>query len=365
MESAKIDKEDVSDGIGCDAAQDGATNENCFSASVDVDALLAEATKLAEEEKILAAGRVLSKVKDTQELSESHRKIAEYADDCEKSIADLRIDPIGGGWKYHGKTAGSFKEETKDGVSVKGLFLPSTVYYKVGEKCQLDIRIETPIAESLLIPLLSVLNETELFTEWIPSWKTPRIGFRSVEDLQKRGLASRIIRIVTDTPWPLTARELFLDILAIDDIDQGGFCGIKLRSLKKDHDEPGIPAPNPEFTPVKFDGIFLFEACSPNHPSLEDAQEMVDAIGESMILLTFKMCTKPNISVIPQDLINFVIKTVLGRVWVKFLTVAQRVKDGDMSKHEDAIQTNREFYDWMEGRIQQMLKDLKSEDIKK
>mmetsp|Transcript_9288 Transcript_9288/g.14302 ORF Transcript_9288/g.14302 Transcript_9288/m.14302 type:complete len:363 (-) Transcript_9288:113-1201(-) len=356
--------EEHANGMQDKTSEDGVPKEG-YATSLDDNALLDESTKLAGEEKILAAGRLLPKVTDKELLSESHQKILKHAGDCEKSIDDLRVDPSGGGWEYLGKTAGSFTKEKEDGVLVGGLFLPSTVYYKIGESCQLDLRIETPIAESLLIPLLSVLNETDLFTEWIPSWKTPRLGFRSVETVQKAGLASRIIRVITDTPWPLASRELFLNILAIDDIDHDGFCGIKLRSLPKDHNEPGVPPPVPEFTPVNFDGIFLFEACPSNHQLLDDAQEMVDAIDEAMILVTFKMCSKANIKFLPQDLINFVIKTVIGRIWVKLLTVAQRVKDGEMPQHKAAIENKREFYEWMEGRIRQMLQYLKSKEVSK
>ena len=48
------------------------------------------------------------------------------------------------------------------------------VYYQVGKDTnKLFCRIESSIESSLLVPLLSVFNESSLYQEWMPSWKKP------------------------------------------------------------------------------------------------------------------------------------------------------------------------------------------------
>jgi len=337
--------------------------------------LLDEATQLAAEEKVLASARVLSKIiemegkKDDNSnisssiLKEEHHCIMKRAKDCESTIADLRTttaddsSPEGAGWTKLGQTAGT---------SEKNLFLPSMVYYKVGNGSKLTCRMETPIAESLLIPLLSVLNETDLFTEWLPSWNTPRIGIRTVKELTKTGLASRKLQIITDSPWPMNPRELLMDVMAVDDIDHGGYCAVRLSNIPEEERKvnPAIPPPDPTCVPVTFEGIFLFEACPANYSTVVENPQLVKHMphDEPLLLVTFKMWNDPQLSALPPSIINFVTKNVIGRMWEVFLRIAEKVKDGVMPKHKEAIALHPGFYAWMEGRIQKMLQQLKEEE---
>jgi hypothetical protein len=59
-----------------------------------------------------------------------------------------------------------------------------TIYYKIEEGSRLTCRIESPIPSSHLVPLLSVLNESGLYQEWIPTFRRPfKLGVTSSKQL--------------------------------------------------------------------------------------------------------------------------------------------------------------------------------------
>mmetsp|Transcript_30543 Transcript_30543/g.34831 ORF Transcript_30543/g.34831 Transcript_30543/m.34831 type:complete len:406 (-) Transcript_30543:123-1340(-) len=330
----------------------GVNDKNDDDTAALLLSLLDEATQLAAEEKILASARVLSKIIEMEGdgnsiLREEHHRILKRAKDCESSIADLRTtttsEDTSGGWTKLGQTAGTSKNN---------LFLPSTIYYKLADGSKLTCRIETPIAESLLIPLLSVLNETDLYTEWLPSWTMPRMGIRSVKELSKTGLASRKLQIIWVAPWPIQARELIMNVMAVDDIDHNGYCAVRLSSIPIEEQQMDNIKPDPNCVALTFEGTFLFEACQ-----MKDS-----SVDEPLLLVTLKMRSDPHCSVVPKSVQNFATKTVIGMMWESFLRIAEKVKDGQMPNHTKAIELHPEFYEWMEGRIQQMLQQLKKEE---
>jgi hypothetical protein len=72
------------------------------------------------------------------------------------------------------------------------------IYYKCDDERTLSVRVETVIARDLLVPLLSVLNESELYSEWLPRWTTPtRLGVRSSEKVAQVGRCSQLVVIGT------------------------------------------------------------------------------------------------------------------------------------------------------------------------
>ena len=53
-------------------------------------------------------------------------------------------------------------------------------YYRVDRKTgsKLNARVESPIVAEMLVPFLSVLNESELYASWLPNWSVPRFRVR-------------------------------------------------------------------------------------------------------------------------------------------------------------------------------------------
>ena len=108
-----------------------------------------------------------------------------------------------------------------------------SVYYwtdrETGSK--LTARIESPITQDMLVPLLSVLNESELYSSWLPNWTVPRFRVRKSIKLTQRGRVSQVIVVTVDLPWPFSSREAVLDACGVDDIDENGDICVLVRAL--------------------------------------------------------------------------------------------------------------------------------------
>lgn len=252
-----------------------------------------EADRRAAEEQLFGAARLLRTVQDKSLLSHTrHQQLLALDQDVQSAVSDL-LEPVvvGGpdGWKRQSESHG--KRDT-------------LIYYQVDDDARLTCRMETPIEQSLLVPLLSVLNESELYPEWIPAWRMPRIGFESVDVLEKSGRANQILQVVTNSPWPFCPREVIIQATALDDIDAQGFIAVRLRTL-----EAGgvVPPPSKHVERVDFDGAFLFRACPNDHPVM---RKSVTTYQEDPILVTFKMYVDPKMKGIPTSIVNFVTRTV-------------------------------------------------------
>lgn len=303
-----------------------------------VQRIIATAEDHVHEERLLRAADELSKVPRNR-LTQRHHEILETAADLEDSIADLISDPNKDAtWKKQGETHGK-----RDAL----------IYYKVDEQARLTCRIDTAIEASLLVPILSVLNESGLYATWIPSWTIPKIGIASSDLLEQSGRGTQTIRIVTNVPWPYSKREALFKAIAVDEIDKRGFIAIRLTS-----DIPtggAVPPPNPAVAErIDFEGSMLMRHCPCDHELLLKSEHVY---REPVILLSFKMFVDPRMTGIPTSLINFVTRTVVGTIWAMFLSVAEDVRSGKRTQHEQAIAEKKDFYDWMAARIGVLLEN--------
>ena len=99
-----------------------------------------------------------------------------------------------------------------------------SIYYRMDEETQtkLTARIESPIRKDMLVPFLSVLNESELYKSWLPNWTMPRLRVRRSDKLSQTGRCSQVVLVTVDLPWPFSSRECVLDAWGVDDIDASG-----------------------------------------------------------------------------------------------------------------------------------------------
>jgi hypothetical protein len=294
---------------------------------------------LAKEEQVFGAARLLRRVSDVSLLTVEHKALLNLAQDVEDAIQDL-VGDVPPGWKRQSEVHG--KHDT-------------LIHYIVDEDARLTCRLETLIEPSLLVPFLSVLNESELYPDWIPSWKVPRMGFDSVQILDKQNRANQILQVVTVSPWPFSNREVIIQATALDDIDAQGFIGIRLNTL-----DGGdvVPPATPGVERVDFDGAFLFRACPADHPVLLKSTKQYD---DEPILVTFKMYVDAKMRGLPTWVINFITRNAVGQIWSTLLKVAEDVRDGKRPNHKSRIDAQAEFYGWVQSRIDAMFAKLRQD----
>ena len=316
------------------------------------DVLLQQADELFQEEQLLAAARLIRQVKDVSKFKDVHLRILANAQICEHAVRDLLSEPSKDhGWFKQGENHGTYE---------------TTIYYKVESGARLTCRNESPIPASLLVPLLSVLNESNLYHTWIPSWKTPiKLGVRNSQQLVHDTRGHQIIQIQCDVPWPITPREVLMDVIAIDDIEERGFIIAKMRTLDSTMTLPEgfeIPPVQANMERIDFDGAVLFRPCPTDHPNYAAARQKTT---EDLILLQFTMFFDAHLSMVPTSMINFVTRTVIGYIWNMLLHVAEQVRDGKRKEHGAAIAEKADFYRWLKERTEFMMQDVQQKSQQK
>jgi hypothetical protein len=257
------------------------------------------------------------------------------------------------------------EEWTKQGES-HGLY-DFTIYYKIEDGARLTCRIESPIPPSLLVPLLSVLNESALYHTWIPSWQTPfKLGVQESNQLLHDSRGHQVIQVSVSVPWPMKPREALFSVQAVDEIDSNGFIIAKMTSIG-DTEEGEIvksslpsnfkvPEPAQGMKRCDFGGIVLFRRCPADHPNYEATRRKFPE-GD-LILTQFMMSFDAKMTMIPKSAINFVTRTALGVIWNMLLTVAGQVRDGSREDHCNMIVQKADFYKWVEERCKYILGEV-------
>jgi hypothetical protein len=340
--------------------------------------MLERAREHMKNDQVLAAARLMKHVGDVSSEEDMlfQEEVVHKAGLIQGVIDDLLANPEA---STNGDDGVSSDEDKwiKMGESHDGK-RDTVMYYKLTEDLQLKCRLETPIESSLLVPLLSVLNETDLFMTWMPSWNYPSVGLDAVNKLTQMGRTEQVIQFISRVPWPFPGRDVIVQTYACDDIDDlegrtTGTIAVSLSSLEegvikkstvagehyKDAEDLPVP-PCPEgLKRAEFDGGLLIRQCPPDHASLQHSTIEYPP-GEHLILVGFSMRIDGKISpMFPSWIINFVISSVITHMWSMFLRVAEEIRSGSRPEHAEAIARKRgEIYDWVDKRIEDMFAQL-------
>ena len=248
---------------------------NRASASFTDDELLRLAEQRFEEEKLLEAYRLLQTVSDPGLLELRQDAILLAGAHTKAVISDLLEAPGGSasGWTKQNSEPGGHRD--------------TAIYYKVDtDTARLDCRLETPIGTDLLIPLISVLNESDLYHTWVPRWNAPKIGVRSSRQIYKIGRVNQILQIICDVPWPLSAREVIMKTQVVDEIDENGYFAVILRGVSTDDsDRLIIPSPDPDIERIDFEGALMVRPC----PKGRALTTISPRNNDPLVLVSFKM----------------------------------------------------------------------------
>ena len=293
-----------------------------------------EEDKEKEKERLVAY--VLQKAKQSESFMDMLREDAEKdaSWETQKSLS-------------FSLTSSSFTSSQKSREQTK-------IYYKTIENdTKLIVRVDQSIKRDMLVPVLATLNESQLYASWLPSWTMPKLKFSRTEKLDQRGRCSQLLLVTVECPWPFSTREVVLDALAFDDIDESGVVAVLLNSCDCEDDER-VPAIDHKFgqcTRVDFHGGFLFRAI----PSEGDAWKKAREIHGDEMIVSFIFNIDPKISYVPVSIIQFVTRTVIGTLWAMFMKIANKVKNGEMKEHAKAIESKRlVLYDWVDERVKIM-----------
>ncbi|CAB9507031.1 expressed unknown protein [Seminavis robusta] len=316
--------------------------------------LIQEAEKNAQNDQLLAAARKLrlalggasdSSTIDRSSLKLSHRKLLDVADRLEATILDLSSPPDPNIWTKQG--------EVHDGKH------DMLVYYKLDQQRRLTSRIEFLIDKELLVPILAVLVETELYNTWVPSWRFPPVGVRHVRKIAQTGRTNQVIHADVDIPWK---RDVIISSIGVEDVEEHGLLGIHL-GPKPEGEELGesgqrVPYPEKGVVRVDFEACFVFQKCPANHPCLIHNAQLQDSASNDVILVGFSMFADAKISsLFPQWIVNFIVRVAMVRLFRIFIGVAEEIHAGRRPDHTAAIhKRSGEIYDWIEERVNTMLK---------
>ena len=309
--------------------------------------LYSQALESEKDDRLLEAARILQNLKledgcESQYFTKEHEEILKRANRCENILKELRSKP-NPSWN-----------KIKDSYNHQDL----TVHFKVVKKTNVCCRIESVIDKSLLCPLLSVLNETELYNTWLPSWDIPKFKIRRSTKLHQRGRVSQILLLSVDLPWPVKPREVIIDAVAFDDIDANGEICIMLEGINDALNEyiPAMPEHN--HIRIVFKGGFLFRkySSSRNQNGSLSSESDVDNDNDNLIQVSFFITYDTIYFQIPEALLNFLLRVAAAKMWKKFLRVAEDIRDGKRPQHMDIIESKRStLYDWVDQRVEMLL----------
>jgi hypothetical protein len=328
----------------------------------------ARAKRLASDDRLLDAARAwratsTDAAATTSEVEvdtdDALASIVRTASDAERWIAQLKEPATSAcGWLRQRSTlASSLALLSSNAAASNAKRARTRIYYKCETAQTLAVRIETVITRDLLVPLLSCLNESELYASWLPKWTTPtRLGVRESVKVDQVGRCSQLVVITCDCPWPLETRQVVLNAVAFDDIETLGDIGVLLQTRDCMDDDRVPPKPHDEdVTRIDVDGGFLFRRVPDGWANAEGEDPCAD-VGEDDILVSFGYTVDPKLEYIPNWLLNFIVRTVIGTLWGAFIQVAEDVRDGKRPEHASVIQEKRQtLYDWVDARVARML----------
>lgn len=299
---------------------------------------LAQAEQYLKEDRLIDALLEFRKVQDANLLSASHKEgifKGEYIEEVYQKLES----PASEGWSKQGESHGH-----RDFITC----------YKVENGGKLWCRIESVIEASLYVPLLAVLNETDLYEAWFPKWSFPHLGIRQSKKIKQAGRVEQLVQLTVDLPFPLNKREVMFWGFADDDSASRRRTAAKLLNVDENFEYHDIPPTDKGVTRMDFVADFLFRQCPDDHPALQKSKTKYPE-GEKKILATFVLFCDPKIGWVPQFFQNFCTRTAIGTVWRMLLGIAEDVREGKRKEHADLIVSKREeLYDWVEERAEAM-----------
>ncbi|KAL8438099.1 hypothetical protein ACSSS7_000464 [Eimeria intestinalis] len=159
-----------------------------------------------------------------------------------------------------------WKEVVNDGPDLK-IMIRS---YKDKQE-KISFRLEGIVAAPLIC-ILSVLNEVDLFSNWVPYFTTPfKLGLREVTN-ERLGRVDQVVQFHIDFPWPFANRDACFEVFAVDDFERNSQVVVKMLTLDDQQRTPRqkmtIPPPGRRVERIVVDGSLVIRPLTPTSSSL-------------------------------------------------------------------------------------------------
>lgn len=250
---------------------------------------------------------------------------------------------------------------TKKGL-MHGRHRDTMVYHRTNDKGEVTVRCETPIQASLVAPLLAILNETDLYTTWCPSFQRPfKLGVSDTGKHMQCSRASQVAYAKVDMPWPMNNREVIVKNLMAEAVDEMGALVIRAKTMEVGEEVEGFTAPScePGWDRIKMDAALLLKKCPEDHPTLKrqaarknkrkqnsNTSEQQET-EEPMLLATFTLYVTPSV--------NTILKVIAGPMWSALIGFADDVQNGKKGAlHRKRMEETPELYGWVNETVERM-----------
>lgn len=318
----------------------------------DNEQLSKEAHRLYKEDRLLDAAHLLRQINPSSLLTESEIEILKCADEYEKFFLPfLSSNADHNNWISLGKT------------NIQG-YVTDMQYLITREELStsdfvLDMKIDTLLQDkSMVTPLLALLNESDLYSTWLPSWKLPRVRISESKQMYQTGRCSQVVQMLVDLPWPLSSREFILDGVGVDCVEHNKHPNISIRlQTLKTGDKKGafvVEAPRKNTIRQEFNAGFLFHRPSEISDFIVKWKESNDTSidEEESIMISFFYKFENKGTYCPEFLLQFGIRVGIFFGWGRFLKAAEQIRDGKLPQHKQEIQKKKEaLYHWVEERV--------------
>jgi len=312
--------------------------------------------------RYIAAAEKLKGVSDESLLIPLHHRIMEIANHAAAIKKDLLLDyPEQEGWKKQTE-----KHRRRDVM----------IHYKMDQEAnEFHIRIDSPIESSLLNPLLSVFNESELYSKWMPRYRRPfKLGMSESNKLAELGRGHQLIQVKFDLPPMLNNLESFAHVCAVDSIEEDKSIVICIKSMDTGQHTFAattatppldVPPPAKGYSRMDLHAGILVRPCPAHHPALRRSQHPYptdQALLLVSVVKTERMGGAQHHLSSSSKLVAFMVRTVLATQWMALLQVAQDIRDGRRNEHLEAIRQKQDLYSWTSKRVQAMYEEEDEDD---
>jgi len=294
-------------------------------------------SKLADEERLLDAYRELKKVKE-DDLTKEEKERMKLAEVCQANI-DLMKKDIDPNWNDLGESTSNYRYQR--------------MAYKVEtQPVRVDMQIESPVEESLILPLMATLNEVDLYPSWFPNWTRPA-KFRVVraETLKKLGKCSQVFTVRTEAP--LATVEFYVNATVVDDTDSSKELVVNLEALEPGAFDGLVPPKEEKINRALLSGGLMFRKCPEEMVERSKAlrSKSKKANEEKIVLMTLSVVYENrskflNANIFMRQMSKFMLRVVIGAIWSRVIGVAQDIRDGKRPNFEKVMKEKKEVYDW-------------------